>query len=503
MIMKSTQDPENPASSSEGGSNTPKPEGEEDREPPNSTTNRTGSSKSRVAQGADNSSKGGSNTPKQKGKPSTPILWHIFFAYVVAIVLICGRQMFQDKTEAGQWIDYATYNIIQNSLRSYPTSTEKPRVTVVDLSEIKVSRIPGAQKGEEATPRGPLSDLIDNLVNLGPIAIGVDVDFSPESTYRTPEDPKFFEHLLGLRPRVPIYLGISRRHALEREKWLLNERYKELAVSILVPNKATLKDAAECFQIRGDPKQSGADDKCDRPTISEKLVEELNNRSVTRQGFLDKLLWFVRSWFVEPISTEEIPKSNMNARLFSVDYSDIDDLIERRTIRSTKEDILNRHQDLIRDHVVLVGDVNSRDASDTFQVPGRLNSLLVPGVYIHAAAIHTLYEAQLYRFNKWSRWLVDLVLASAVIIPIALYKHGTRREFAPPRLEGTLIVIVAVVVVFISLACVRRTHLLWDDFLLVIFAFLLHPSVESYGRSIACWLHRVGKFAWTEKGSDR
>jgi hypothetical protein len=58
----------------------------------------------------------------------------------------------------------------------------------VDLSEVKTERIQGAQRDEEATPRGKrLKDPLEKLVNLGAEAIAVDVDAVLVGDVQSPE----------------------------------------------------------------------------------------------------------------------------------------------------------------------------------------------------------------------------------------------------------------------------------------------------------------------------
>jgi CHASE2 domain-containing sensor protein len=413
-----------------------------------------------------------------------------FIAVFITIVLICVRELLQNYTYIGQRIEFAAYNIIQDILASKPIPKDIP-ITIVDLSGLEIKPIQGAKKGETATPRMPLLETLENLANLGAWAIAVDVDFSPDGTYRTPEDPVFFQKLLDLRrdTRVPIYLGVGTAHrlALSREQWLLNSKYQDLGVSILVPKSETLMDMPECFQI-------DAATKCSRPTLSGMLVQALKEkRSAPPEpliaGWLEPL---IAGWLVEQLSMTRL-SDHISVGTFPVDYSALADLINNHTIRSTKKHILEENVNLIAGHVVLLGDARPSDPSDTFRVPGWFWSLDMPGVYLHACAVYTLWQAPLYQFKRWPRLLVDVVLALAIIVPIVCirlyYARRTCMEVAVPRLQWVLTGLVVVAVLLTGAFFVDQTRLLWDDFLLVIFAFLMHPAVEK-AKPMTCWLRR-------------
>ena len=143
--------------------------------------------------------------------------------------------MFEKHSELGQEVELFTYDYVQKLLASRRTD-EKIPIAIVDLSQLSPKPIPGAQKGEMATPREGVEEPLEKLVNTKPLAIGVDVDFSPRvyldsspprTVFITPRDPEFFEYCLELSHRrgVPIYLGISRTQALPHSEWLGRSDY--------------------------------------------------------------------------------------------------------------------------------------------------------------------------------------------------------------------------------------------------------------------------------------
>ena len=89
------------------------------------------------------------------------------------------------------------------------------------------------------TDRVPHKMVVDSLVTRPdhPSAIGLDVDFSPDSHgYADPESPRLFDGLSVDGGTVPIRIGVNRSLALGRGYWLGNPNYLPLASCVVVPN---------------------------------------------------------------------------------------------------------------------------------------------------------------------------------------------------------------------------------------------------------------------------
>jgi hypothetical protein len=89
------------------------------------------------------------------------------------------------------------------------------------------------------------------------------------------------------------------------------------------------------------------------------------------------------------------------------------------------------------------------------------------------------------------------MLASAIILAVAglrlYYNSRTMAEVAVNRVQGTLTI---PVMLLVSAVFVHRTRLLWDGFLLVMFTFLMHHSVEHYVKVMGQGLRRAVPAAW-------
>jgi hypothetical protein len=126
---------------------------------------------------------------------------------------------------------------------------------------------------------------------------------------------------------------------------------------------------------------------------------------------------------------------------------------------------------------------------DVFVVPGKPSPYA--GVLIHACAAYTLIRAPLYQLTPPGRALFDFLFASAIVLILALirwhYETRAGRPVAEIRLHVLLTIVTIGIVVFGAVVLVNVTRLMWDDFILVVAALLLHGLLQY------C-LHRLGRW---------
>ncbi len=142
----------------------------------------------------------------------------LLFDFIYGVVLsfaITGVAWLVGQYPLVEHVRKATYEWLQSRL----TSSGEPPVAVIDISNLRTEAVPGARE-VEATPRVKLIELIKALLSQQPKAIGIDIDFSPESGhYITPSDPVFFEFCLQQRQKrngIPIYLVCFERNPSRR-----------------------------------------------------------------------------------------------------------------------------------------------------------------------------------------------------------------------------------------------------------------------------------------------
>lgn len=410
---------------------------------------------------------------KQTVRARTQAIWKRALGSALVAALLIGVQSCVEHTDAGEQLELATYAWLQHRLKS----NTSPPIVVVDISRIRPESITGAQNGEEATPRGKLLELLTDLTAHAPLAIGVDIDFSPELEGRvpiTPDDFTFFEDCLRLNRdrKVPIYLGVQRTLSLPRESWLGRPAYQDLAAGILAPKKH-LEMMVGCVERNGDT--------CQNHSLAARLAKQLNDAGFGPGASGGS----PPSRLLERITDHRLT-DGFYAGLFPVDYGELHELTSKAHTMPSSE--IREHGEFVRGKVVLLGDATPEHGADTFVVPGE--SEPITGVYVHASAVYTLALAPLYTFR--SPWLIDAALALMLIAILSAVQWAFRRSSREPRedrIQGALIVLFVGLVVVFS-ASVQWHRILWPGFAMVIFGLLMHPRVEHWAETALHWQRR-------------
>jgi hypothetical protein len=314
------------------------------------------------------------------------------------------------------------------------------------------------------------------MADQWPRAIGIDIDFSPDSHgYVTPHDPEFFQFCLDLEAKthIPIFLGVERALTLPPDVWLGNEDYRDLAASIVIPKDS--KKMPRWIQIGESASR--------RPTMSAALAGTFQNSSYQLPEWL--------GWALEHTSEKRLSEG-ISVGEFLIDYSALESL-ERERLRTKNPVVVSDQGWLLRDKVALVGDATLGKSSDTFVIPDRQEPF--PGIYVHASAAYTLIGAPLYELTGTGRWVIDLLLSLLVIGPVALvrlrYGDGTSQELSTERLQSIMRWLAVTLVVIGGAVLVRTTRLMWDDFMLVAAGLLLHPSAERFAERLRPWMRNT------------
>ncbi len=213
--------------------------------------------------------------------------------------------------------------------------------------------------------------------------------------------------------------------------------------------------------------------------------------------------WF--GWLLESIRTKTLGPE-LSVAEFLIDYSALEDLEKEGPVtKLAVRNILNENSKepvdltfLLQNKIVLLGDGTLGKARDNFVIPDRQDP--APGVYVHACATYSLVEAALYRWTPAGRFMIDLLLSLMVFGSVALisvsYERKTTQTVARQRLQLIFAMIIVLFVVLGGTTLVRITRLMWDDFILVSAALLLHPSVEKYGGRSLQWARDAFPAIW-------
>jgi CHASE2 domain-containing sensor protein len=401
----------------------------------------------------------------------------ILITLAIAAALV-GMNVWIEEKDIGRRVESMTYDLLQQRLSA--ADLEKITPVVVSISGIQMRPTLGLTPAL-VTDRVPLKMVVDSLVTRPdhPSAIGLDVDFSPDSHgYADPEDPRLFDGLLADGGTVPIRIGVNRSLALGRGYWLGNPNYLPLASCVVVPNAdpgQSSRYMPEWIDVPYPPPGSEPE-RCYSMGVA--LVKAIGKEPPS---------W--RSWYAE--SYRENRGTHISENEFLVDYSQLDKMIGA-TVDALDPAQLARAN--VKGKIVLLG--RTQNTSDMFTVPGKPEQSY-PGVYLHACAALSLLEARpLYRLTGKGRILFDLLFSGLVLIPLIWIQWRSVKKGEEGFMERgspeLLSFAVTAGLVVIALAGVRWTHLMWDDFLLVAAALVLHSPIEHAVEKIGHLLGRLG-----------
>jgi CHASE2 domain-containing sensor protein len=390
-------------------------------------------------------------------------------------------------------IEQSMYIYLQHHLR--PEGIPNPPITIVDIGDMQPNFPKRCHKEVDAVlPREKLLEMIAIIEKNGAVAIGIDIDFAPDDCgYSDVNDPKFLQTLLDFSSSHPIFLGNARTAGEAPDHWLGAEEYESLAANTLVP-----KDTREMNiwfrkeSVSNENRSMGA-------ALAQAYLKF--QESQEKKGIVD-LPWYLRR-FVRKFWLEEekcrrfwTKKDNCEpfvARHFLVNYVSVDTLRDpQHWIAARDASELVEHSGLFSGRIVLIGEGAHSRTPDDFTVLGLADPL--PGVYIHSSAANTLIQAPLYKLTGPGRFFMDLFFSGGVLLLMAYVRfylfRGTQDEVAAHRLHIILTLGVTLAVFIVGVWLINWTHLMWDDFLLVMVVLLLHPSAERTFEAIVKWWRR-------------
>ncbi len=383
------------------------------------------------------------------------MLKRILLATFVTLLLLSAMK-YVESTQPGKDAEKYLFAQLQKLLPSY---SEDLPILVVDLG-----KIPGGK--DQATSRDALKRTLVAIVEQRPIAVGVDVDFSPDvSGWQVDTDPEFFDFCLQLKEesKVPIYLGVFRTMTEKPDTWLGSEKYKSLA--------AALHAEDDTMRL---PQWIQAKNSVDKlPLMSAALAERYrasHSHGATALG---------RTVQVFTNKDEQIEARGENEMLFGVSLVNFSRLgqIQRETSLMPTPESIAKSDKMFSGKMVLIGD--AADSFDHFNVPGR--DPPIAGVFLIACAAYTLAVEPLYELSTATRVTLDLFISAIITAGMELVRLLYVRKRPGSRFykaQGRFILAVVGVVIIVGLLMTVWLNIMWFDFPLVLAALLLHPRVE-------------------------
>ena len=415
---------------------------------------------------------------EEKRREGREEIWISFFLSLAITAVLCGINWGVGDTEFGKQLEEMAYDILQNRLSS-GTATANPGVIVVDISNIPMRASQGLEPGS-VTDRKPLGYLVDSLVNMSnpPKAIGLDVDFSPDKHgYADAEDQGLFESFLIANTKVPIRVGVHDSLALGKDRWLNDPKYSDLASCVVVPNPESVQTSwymPEWLDVKYSTAPQDLPSRC--PAMAVALV-----------NLVTKPVPGALGWLAESTHQDAKEDGPVVAPRFLVDYSELNNFESQRIVVPqihTAQDAANFVAGLdsskkLAGQIIFLGRISN--AGDIFIIPGRPVKPY-PGVYLHASAAYTLQNHPLYRLKFLGVLLLDALFSVLVFIPLLLIRfhrlNQGKQDFMDYGVAEIVSFVVMAALVAFAIWGVGRTRLMWDDFIIVAAAVIVHTPVE-------------------------
>lgn len=377
----------------------------------------------------------------------------------IMIALTVAKTLCENIEVVKQW-EEKTYKFLLERIAA-EGSTERPKVLVVDIEEIKPLPLERNGRTDLVTPREPLMKLIQVFADLGARSIGIDIDFSPENgEFVDPKDPKFFDDCLSLseKTNIPILLGVYRTYR-QPYKWLGDDRYMRLAAVIGVPSIKDHDQTPHWIRVPNG-------------FLLRSMSSGLAGVDVNASGTSDPRWSWARK------STSIVKRGpDIESKETTIDYSPLR-WIEAESLPVLNSDAYAKLEDKIKNRMIILGD-REPSKGDMFQTSaGRL-----PGVYVHACAANTIATEPLYRLTLLGRFTIDFVLALAIYLFVQISLLVRTLFKRPPaytenRLSVMFTALVIIFVLLISIVFLKRTRLLWTDFVLVCLVLVVQLAVD-------------------------
>ncbi len=388
-------------------------------------------------------------------KRIAPLLERFVIGMMVTVLLMLAVK-FVEHRSFGHRIETFMFEILQWPL---PKPNKELPIVVVNMSDVP-------RDTDLVTSRAAIRRTLQAVVDQGPLAVGIDLDFSPDQTWWIDDnDPQFFDFCLKLKQErnVPIFLGVYRTTEAGPETWLGSKEYKELAAAL------TLNVDTKRLPLWVQAKNSSEK----LPTLGAALADTYG------PTHLDPSSWFSRVVEVTTDNKPGIERQAEDRMLFGeslVNYSKLEKIRDSALLEVSPASIA-ASRDLLKGKIVLIGDATRFE--DPFNIVGRERS--IAGVYVLACVVYTLAVEPLYELNIPMRLFLDL----SISIGLMLIFEGLRVRFVNKRpgskffeARNKAIWIVIILVSLSGLLIVRLTNIMWFDIPLIAVALLLHPKIE-------------------------
>jgi CHASE2 domain-containing sensor protein len=441
----------------------------------------------------------GSEVAESKGLPSPgkkrtfrerirselqPIVLSLFVAWL----LIVAKNLWVERTDFGQQLDQAGARILQKQLMR-SSGWRGDNIRIVDISSLNPSSPASATNNVVVTDRVKLKEYLDLVASAHPKAIGIDIVFDPVPGGTISDKEKnseFLEQCLRINngsPAIPVRVGIYSSLALGPERWLGDPHFEVLGASIVIPFEEG-KSRLTGRMFRKVHFNANPHNTFKVESFSYSLFEAVRSKTAGAEGDSGSVRQGIRSeiyqlmhWLVAEPSIESGP---IQADSFVIDFGVLRNLMDKDKKHLILAEEIGKYISDLKDKIVLIGRATPGEAPDSFNTTASDEP--IPGIFIHAAALDTLMEAQLFKMSPVGSILIDLSLSLFLVFFAILMSflldsitHSTLRmnlEVAVPALLAALVISVGWLFVYL-------TGIYWTDFIVVAFLLLFHKPVEA------------------------
>lgn len=377
---------------------------------------------------------------------------------VVALLLFVKLGV--EETVVGRVFERETYGFLSRNAPGFGKGA--PAVIVVDIGHL-----PGGMgavgQPPVTTSREHLRELVDAIMLAEPLAIGIDIDFSPNRQGWIDErDPAFLDHCLRLNARVPIRVGVFRGLREAREAWLGLPEFAPLAGAIWPPAEGARRLP---IAIEGRPGSALL------PSLGAALAAGV----APGKDLLAHPLSFALAQVTTREAVFELHGAPIRIHEAIVNYAFLEQFDRETIVAATPGDIA-KYADRIKNRVVLIGDLKAGSPADSFPVAGIERDQR--GVLLHAALVNTLIANPLSELSHTARIVLDVVIG--VVIGAVVLHAARRGKVAAHRAERRAVWLAVLVVLLGGLALSAWFRIMWMDFFLVLVFVLLHPAVHAW-----------------------
>jgi CHASE2 domain-containing sensor protein len=402
------------------------------------------------------------------------VVWEILFLILFCVVMALLALAF-NHSRVGREFSFFVYRVLDGG---FADPNDPKHVTLVDIGNLH------PDSKSQVTPRKDLKTLLTAIAAYEPAAIGIDIDFAPETIgsnlkFVDKGDPDFFAFCENLSKSTPVYLGIFRTQRLPQSLWLGLPTYSRLAAGLLVEPVPV-----ESIWSVSNSKEN-SDDKTtadvSSPTMSTALASKVG---LAEPKLLQNLFKRVHKMEVTKDVSFDVFHINYGVRQRLIDTAIVVDQKDFRSLDELKIRLRPKGNDL-KGNIVLIGDVNNAKQGDLFPDPAS-NRMPLPGVVVQACAVNSLIDSPLYVLPDFNDFLFDLFVSLAILAIVIVIRFVSSDGLNHERLMVFANFSGAALILLFGWI-LNTNGVRWADFLLLSIGLLLHPAA-----------HRIAEFLKTQ-----